>query len=52
MLSAWSAGTTREIDKGHVFFMGVFSGVFFNDVANGFIDKSAVEMSGGVRYRE
>ena len=46
MFSAWSAGTTHEIEKGHVFFVGAFSGVFFNDVANGFIDKNAVECPG------
>jgi hypothetical protein len=46
MFSAWSAGTTHEIEKGHVFFVGAFSGVFFNDVANSFIDKSAVECPG------
>ena len=46
MFSAWSAGTTHEIEQGHVFFVGAFSGVFFNDVANGFIDKSAVTCPG------
>ena len=43
---ARSAGTITEIDKGHVFFVGGFSGVFFNDAANGFIDKSSVECPG------
>jgi hypothetical protein len=43
MFGARGAGTTHEIEQGHVFFTGAFSGVFFNDVADGFIDKSAVE---------
>lgn len=46
MAALWSAGTPHEIEKGHVLFLGTFSGVFFNDVANGFIDKSAVECPG------
>lgn len=41
-----AVGTTHEIEKGHVFFVGGFSGVFFNDAANGFIDKSSVECPG------
>ncbi len=45
-LGARATGTTHEIDKGHVFFVGAFSGVFFNDVANGFMDKSSVECPG------
>jgi hypothetical protein len=43
MFSIRSTGTTHEIEQGHVFFTGTSSGVFFNDVANGFLDKSAVE---------
>ena len=46
MFGARGAGTTHEIEKGHVFFVGAFSGVFFNDVANGFMDKSSVECPG------
>lgn len=46
MLGARAVGTVHEIDKGHVFFVGAFSGVFFNDVANGFLDKSSVECPG------
>jgi hypothetical protein len=45
-LGARAVGTTHEIEKGHVFFVGAFSGVFFNDVANGFLDKSLVECPG------
>lgn len=41
-----ATGTSHEIEKGHVFFVGTFSGVFFNDVANGFLDKSSVECPG------
>ena len=33
-------GQTYEIGKGHVFFVGMFHGVFFNDVAGGFLDKT------------
>lgn len=39
-------GTVTEIEKGHAFYAGAFSGVFFNDVAGGFIDKSSVECPG------
>ena len=46
MFGARGVGTLHEIEKGHVFFVGAFSGVFFNDVANGFIDKSSVECPG------
>jgi hypothetical protein len=41
-----AVGTVNEMEKGHVFFVGAFSGVFFNDVANGFMDKSSVECPG------
>ncbi|PYM05482.1 MAG: hypothetical protein DMD82_11010 [Candidatus Rokuibacteriota bacterium] len=37
------AGTAYELEKGHLFWVGAFSGVFFNDVANGFIDRTSVE---------
>jgi hypothetical protein len=33
-------GQTYEIEKGHVFFLGKFLAVFFNDVAGGFLDKT------------
>src|SRR5215469_17240940 len=35
-------GQTYELEKGHVFFVGNYHGVFFNDVADGFIDKTEV----------
>ncbi len=41
-----AVGTTHELEKGHVFFAGAFSGVFFSDAANGFLDKTAVECPG------
>ena len=41
-----AVGTANQLDEGHVFFVGAFSGVFFNDVANGFIDKSSVVCPG------
>jgi len=46
MFGASAVGTAHEIEKGHIFFVGAFSGVFFNDVANGFIDKSSVQCPG------
>jgi hypothetical protein len=33
---------TYELEKGHVFFLGRSQGVFFNDVADGFLDKTEV----------
>jgi hypothetical protein len=36
-----STGQAYELDKGHVFLLGVFSPVFFNDVPGGFLDRSA-----------
>ena len=33
---------TYELEKGHVFFLGRSHGVFFNDVADGFLDKTEV----------
>jgi|SRR5580704_14818628 hypothetical protein len=33
---------TYELEKGHVFFLGRSHGVFFDDVANGFLDKTEV----------
>jgi len=33
---------TYELEKGHVFFLGRSHGVFLNDVADGFLDKSEV----------
>src|SRR5579864_7392077 len=46
MFGARATGTAYQIEKGHVFFVGDFDGVFFNDVANGFLDKSSVECPG------
>jgi len=46
MFGARAAGTVHELEKGHIFFVGAFSGVFFNDNANGFMDQSAVECPG------
>jgi hypothetical protein len=31
-----------ELEKGHVFLVGMVHGVFFNDVADGFLDKTEV----------
>jgi hypothetical protein len=31
-----------ELEKGHVFILGPFHGVFLNDVADGFLDKTEV----------
>jgi hypothetical protein len=33
---------TYELEKGHMFFLGRSHGVFLNDVADGFLDKSEV----------
>jgi hypothetical protein len=33
---------TYELEKGHVYFLGRSHGVFFNDVADGFLDKTEV----------
>jgi hypothetical protein len=33
---------TYELEKGHVYFLGKSHGVFFNDVADGFLDKTEV----------
>ena len=46
MFGVQGAGTVHELDKDHVFFVGEFSGVFFNDVANGFMDKTSVVCPG------
>jgi hypothetical protein len=37
-----SVAQTYELDKGHAFFLGQVHGVFLNDVAGGFIDKTEV----------
>jgi len=34
------AGQSYELEKGHVFWVGVFHGVFFNDRGGGFLDKT------------
>ena len=39
---AQGAGQTYELEKAHVFFVGMYHGVFFNDVADGFLDKTEV----------
>jgi len=39
---AEGVGQTYELEKGHVFFVGMYHGVFFNDVADGFLDKTEV----------
>jgi hypothetical protein len=41
-----AVGQTYELEKGHVFFVGMFYGVFFNDVADGFLDKTDVTCPG------
>ncbi len=42
----WGVGTVHELEKGHIFFVGEFSGVFLNDRADGFIDKTSVSCPG------
>jgi hypothetical protein len=37
-----SVAQTYELDKDHAFFLGQAHGVFLNDVADGFIDKTEV----------
>jgi hypothetical protein len=37
-----SVAQTYELDKGHVFFLGQGHGVFLNDAADGFLDKTEV----------
>jgi hypothetical protein len=39
-------GTVNELEEGHIFFVGGFKGVFFNDVAGGFMDKPSVDCPG------
>jgi hypothetical protein len=34
----WAVGNLHDIDKNHVFWMGQFSGTFFNDAGSGFMD--------------
>ncbi len=46
MFGVQGSGTAHEIEKGHIFFVGDFSGVFFNEVAGGFIDKTSVTCPG------
>lgn len=46
MFGMRATGTPYQIENGHTFFVGDFSGVFFNDVAGGFIDKSSAECPG------
>jgi len=41
---AQGVGQTYELEKGHVFFVGMYHGVFFNDVADGFLDKTELSM--------
>jgi hypothetical protein len=43
---SYAVGQTYEIEKGHVFFVGMFHGVFHNDVADGFLDKTEVTCPG------
>src|SRR5215472_12823280 len=43
---AEGVGQTYELEKGHVFFVGMYHGVFFNDVADGFLDKTEVTCPG------
>ena len=43
VFGARGSGTANELEKGHVFFVGEFSGVFANDIADGFIDKTSVQ---------
>ena len=46
LFGARAAGTTHELEKDHVFFVGGFSGVFFNERNEGFLDKTSVECPG------
>jgi hypothetical protein len=39
-------GTINELEKGHIFFVGGFKGVFFNDIAGGFMDRTSVDCPG------
>jgi hypothetical protein len=39
-------GQSYEIEKGHVFWVGMFHGIFYNDVADGFLDKTEVTCPG------
>jgi hypothetical protein len=41
-----STGQTYELEKGHVFSVGLGHGVFFNDISGGFLDKTAVDCPG------
>jgi hypothetical protein len=36
-----AAGQAYELNKGHMFFLGTYNPVFFNDIPSGFLDKSA-----------
>jgi hypothetical protein len=36
-----STGQAYELDKGHVFFLGAYNPVFFNDTPGGFLDRTA-----------
>ena len=39
---AEGVGQSYELEKDHVFFVGMYHGVFHNDVADGFLDKTEV----------
>jgi hypothetical protein len=38
-----AGGQTYELEKGHVFLLDMLPGVFLNDVAGGFIDKTEIK---------
>jgi hypothetical protein len=42
----WGVGTVHQLEKDHVFFVGQFTGVFYNDSPGGFIDKTSVACPG------
>ena len=42
----YAVGKVTELEKGHVFFVGEFSGVFFNDTPGGALDTIGVQCPG------
>jgi len=42
----FAVGKVTELEKGHIFFAGEFSGVFFNDKAGGVLDGIGVQCPG------
>lgn len=46
VFGARGAGSTHELEKGHVFWVGSFGGIFMNATEGGFLDKTVVECPG------